>query len=291
MGNIKKTEEYNHLKNFLKLLCQPYDSIEETECPDFIVTLDGRQAGIEVTRFHPDSPQKEKYPLAQIEGEISRLKENVEKEAEKYPELKGHLLQISPKIPKLPPKSQYKIVIDEVIQIARYLTQEGYDEIEPDERFPHSKECAKRVRLEKLDPSSPFEFLWSNPSFCELGKGKSIEDGLLKVVKRKFRKASNYRKVDELWLLIVDFILGKSQMGTPESLSEKLNRFKRLNDFILKTKRIFSKIYIYQPFFLTIYENDERGRWIVKKSEWEKWKDSQKESQKQVMELFRSLKV
>jgi hypothetical protein len=44
--------------------------------------------------------------------------------------------------------------------------------------------------------------------------------------------------------------------------------------------------------FDAYYEFDKkRGNWFIEKSEWEKWKDSQKESQKQVMELFRSLKV
>jgi len=114
----KKEIERFYLDKFLALLGIVPDDICEGEAPDFIISLQGKKTGIEITEYHSGAKDEDGRPRRAIENNWGQLQKVIMGEVERYEELSGTNGLLFFKKLELPSKSQYRKFTDELIQFS-----------------------------------------------------------------------------------------------------------------------------------------------------------------------------
>lgn len=242
----KKENERFYLDKFLALLGNVGNDIESGESPDFIVILQQKKIGIELTDFHSDLKGESGRPRRAIEETWALLQKTIMEEVDKCNELKGTNGLLFFKKLELPPKSKHGKFAYELIKLSLEMINSGYKEIKPGENYPMLNKYLKKFRSEKIGCYITWEWNY-NISFMGI-----TEEELINAVQPKMKKAVIYKEknIDELWLLIISGYRLSQAMGI--RLSDKLNTFDQLN--ILLRQSGYNKVYLYQFMFDVIYE-------------------------------------
>ena len=246
MSKQKQNERF-YLDKFLALLGKAPNEIQSRESPDFIVILQQKKIGMELTDFHSDLKGENQRPRRAIEETWTLLQRTIMEEVGKYDELKeanGFLL--FEKL-ELPPKSKHREFAKELIKLSLEMLNFGCKERRPGNNYPFLNKYLKKFCLEKVGCYITWEWNY-NVSWIGLR-----ETELMDAIKPKIGKAFGYKKgkhIDELWLLIISGYRLSQAMGI--YLLEKLNTFDQLNNLLSQSG--YDKIYIYQYMFDIIYE-------------------------------------
>ena len=242
----KKENERFYLDKFLALLGKVPNEIKPGESPDFIVILQQKKIGIELTDFHSDSKGEGGRPRRAIEETWVLLQRTIMEEVEKCNELKETNGLLFFKKLELPPKSKHGKFTDELINLSLKMINSGYKEIKPGENYPILNNYLKKFRLEKV--GCYITWGW-NYNVSSIG---ITEEELINAARSKIKRVGIYKEknIDELWLLIISGYRLSQAMGI--RLSDKLNSFDQLNNLIRQSG--YNKIYLYQFMFDVIYE-------------------------------------
>lgn len=243
-SNEKKKRERFYLEKFLSVLDKVAEDIKETESPDFIVKLQGKKIGVEVTEFHSNAKGEKGRPRRAIEEAWSVLQETIMEQVGKHGKLQeSNGLLFFDKL-ELPEKSEYKEFTDELIRLSVEMIDSGLRETTPGKEYPLLNRYLKKLFLEKAG----VYILWGwNHDVASVGLSESE---LLKAINPKLRADYKDHKIDELWLLIISGYRLSQAMGI--ILFYKLSNYNELNRLLRLSK--YSKVYIYQYMLNSIYE-------------------------------------
>ena len=242
----KKENERFYLDKFLALLGKVPDEIKSGESPDFIIILQQKKIGIELTNFHSNSTGEHGRPRREIEETWVALQETIMGEVEKFNELRETNGLLFFKKLGLPPKSKHGEFTDALIRLSLEMINSGYKEIGPGKNYLILNKYLKNFYLERVGCYITWEW---NYNVSSVG---ITEEELINASKSKIEKASKYKEkdVDELWLLIISGHRLSQAMGF--RLSDKLNTFDQLDNLIRHSA--YNKIHLYQFMFDVIYE-------------------------------------
>lgn len=242
----KKENERFYLDKFLALLGKVPDEVKSGESPDFIVILQQKKIGIELTDFHSDSKGEDGRSHRAIEEAWMVLQRTIMEEVEKCNELKETNGLLFFKKLGLPPKSKHREFTDGLIKLSLEMINSGYKEIKPGGNYPILNKYLKKFCLEKVGCYITWEW---NYNVSSVG---ITEEELINAAKSKIERGGIYKEkdIDELWLLIISGYRLSQAMGI--RLSDKLNTFDQLNNLIRQS--VYNKIYLYQFMFGVIYE-------------------------------------
>lgn len=255
----KKENERFCLNEFFDLLGKVHDEIKSGESPDFIVILQQKKIGIELTDYHSALKAEDGRPRRAIEEDWRSLQETIMREVEKCNELrKTNGLFFFKKL-ELPPKSKHREFIDELIKLSLEMINSGYKEVKPGENYPILNKYLEEFHLEKVGCYITWD--WNHSvSFVGLTK----EEELINAVKSKIQKANIYKEkdIDKLWLLIISSpALSQSINTLPWSDIGTLNTFNNLNNLLRQSA--YNKIYIYLRAERVIYKwSDKWPGWV-----------------------------
>lgn len=233
--NKKKEIERHHLTKFIsnKSLKFLVYGIEESETPDFVVTIDKKPISIEHTRLiNPHLKQVEQYR--------ERIIQNAKKRFRKKYKAELYVLLTFNNIRLKSGKNAERKYTDEVFSLIEniYLCNKKYD-FRVESRSRKSR-VSELIRNFSVDSTRNFEN-WQH--FGAYLVDYIDIDWLQNVIEKKESNISRYpKKYHENWLLLV------SDFGTKSSA----HRFDHIDFSQIKTK--FDKVYIYN------FMPDEVGR-------------------------------
>ena len=180
----KKENERFYLDKFLTLLGKVPDEIKSGESPDFIVILQQKKIGIELTNFHSNSKGEYGRPRREIEEAWVALQGTIMGEVEKCNELRETNGLLFFKKLGLPPKSKHREFTDELIKLSLEMINSGYKEIKPGANYPILNKYLKKFYLEKVGCYITWEW---NYNVSSVG---ITEEELINASKSKIEKAS-----------------------------------------------------------------------------------------------------
>ncbi len=242
----KETLEHLYLTTFLNLLNLNPNQLRRGDeqgekPPDFVMVLDGKTIGVEVTRYHQNSRRKE------YEGEWEKLKEVIEQERSLYPglnEVSASLDFNFKESLEVPPKGQHrkfaqelcKFILDELNHLSS--EQQRFTSFQSSS-LPLLNQYLGSLRLKVQN----VKVTWR--SNHNSGSVRVHECELQSCVQKKASGVSRWNPLnpDEKWLLIVS---GHriSQAMDPLYLVDKLRDFRGLNCDLKNSS--FDKVYIFQ---------------------------------------------
>lgn len=243
----QKQNERFYLDKFFALLGKMPNEIQSGESPDFIVILQQKRIGMELTDFHSDLKRENDRSRRAIEETWMLLQKMIMEEVGKCNELKETNGFLFFKKLELPPKSKHKKFTRELIKLSLEMLNLDCKEIMPGNNYPFLNKYLKKFRLEKVGCHTTWKWNY-NVSFIGL-----TEIELMDTIKPKIEKTFGYKKekeLNELWLLITSGYRLSQAMGI--HLLEKLNTYDRLNNLLSQSG--YKKIYLYQYMFDVIYE-------------------------------------
>lgn len=249
--NQQKGVEYKYLEYFLALFTDHLqlgnDDIECRESPDFIVNMNGKRIGIELTEHYAsDKDDHNGRPRQAVETQWELLREAIMNRVWKDDYLRKTDGILEFKKLELPPRRQFSSFIDELIRLSKIML---------------SSHCEHAVIDEKTYPVL-FEYLRSmnlKPAGCYISWNWNYDSGwvglteqeLMATIKRKTKLADKYKSsVDEMWLVVIEGHRISQGMGL--FLDQHLNQFEEVNQ-LLSTSR-FNSVFIYQYMHNVIYQ-------------------------------------
>ena len=256
----QKEEERIYLEKFLECIGYKQECIEkEREKPDFIITIESKRIGVEVTEFHSKTDSDKKFSRREVEGAWDKLQESLENERNKYEELQSIYGVLSFKRLEVPPRQKHNEFINEIIHytlsklpIAKNIEQKYFDFLPG---YSLINEYLKSVNLENLDCYITWE--WNhNAAWVGL-----LEEELIYILEDKKEKLKKYKttNIHEMWLVIVSGHLLSQAMGKPHP--EILNDYSNCNELLKQSG--FDKVYLYQHMQNRILEWS--GNWKIRK--------------------------
>ncbi len=244
----KKEDEYLYLNKFLHLIGKITNKIECGESPDFIITLQNKKIGVELTRFHSSSKGTHNRARREIEKAWDSLQKTIMEEVKKHDDLNYTNGILFFKELNLPSSREYQKFTDELIELSLEMINCGCKKIKPPERHPILNKYLKEFYLEKVN--CYINWAWN----FDVSSVGITEKELINVSKPKIEKANKYKEkdIDEVWLLIIGESEGKLSQCMGRFSSNTLNNFDELDN--LYKQSLFNKVYIYQFIFNVVYE-------------------------------------
>lgn len=247
----KKEVERFYLESFLQLARHEPENINDHETPDFIITLNGKQIGIEVTEFHSDAKGSDGYPRRQIEEEWQKLQqEKLMPEVRQHSNLNTYNGILCFKELNLPFRPQYANFAKEVVRFSlnncNLKKGEGKEFNAFGSEFPLMRDYLKKFYLRNAGCYITWE--WNhNASSVGLNEGELI--GAIKKKINRLREGG-WPDLPEKWLLVVSGHQISQCMGG-KLVQNKLPKFTELNSQLKKSG--FDKVFIYQHMFHSVF--------------------------------------
>lgn len=246
--NQQKMAEYGYLKSFVALLMPGLELNENnTECgesPDFVVNLENRRIGVEITDHYSDDIDVNGRPRQATEADWESLRgaimdrvwrDSVLEKTEGIFEFKGL---------EVPRKKEFGQFIEELIQLARAMLRSHHDVSGINEEYPLLKRYLIRMHLKSA------ECFISRTWNYDSGWVGLTEEELIKTIGRKTTLADNYRAdMDELWLVVVEGY--KISQGMGLFLERYLEGFERVDRLLSESR--FERAFIYQYMHGVVY--------------------------------------
>jgi hypothetical protein len=240
----KKQIELLYLKKFLELLnVAPDSEIIETEAPDFLLQLGGKNIGVELTMFHSNYKNNNGLTRRAIEENWVLLKNAIMKSVDRNELLKNTSGLLFFKNLLIPSIKESELFIEELIRLSLYMINKKIKEIFPSTEYPLLNKYLSKFYLEKVQVYIEWD---SNHNVATIGLS---EEKLIKSIEKKL--VANYKgqNIDEVWLIIVSGHRLSQAMGI--QLINKLNNFNKFNGLLMQSK--YNKVFIYQYMFSLIY--------------------------------------
>lgn len=244
--NLKKQRELGYLTKFLSILGEMPTNIACQESPDFIIEIDNKRIGVELTKYHWDAQAKKGSPRHATEVEWAVLQAKIKDMVSQCNDLQQTLGYLCLKNCPLPPRKDFPKFVNEIQKFAVEKLKSGNKEMRPGRNYPLLTKHAK-----KLDIKTGVSGQWRigpRPSSVAFN-----ENTLLNAIRTKADKAKEYKKQSchELWLLVASTGETSGEV-TPPGLSDALKSFHKVNNLLQRTE--FDKAYLYQAEFDEIYE-------------------------------------
>ncbi|MEK7448934.1 MAG: hypothetical protein AAB019_05550 [Planctomycetota bacterium] len=247
MGD-KKTEQF-YLEKFLRCVNFSPNEIISRESPDFIIKSQSKNISVEETEYHSDAKGVSGYSRRLIEAEWNLLQGKLMIEVEKHPKLKKIYGVLKFKKLDLPTRSKQNKFIEEVIQVSLPNCLLRKNEEREISLFQNASLVNQYLEALVLKNAGCY-ITWDwNHTGSWIGLS---EEELFNVIKPKLIK--NYKGLNflENWLLIVSGPSLSQSMPLREHTLRKLNKYSDCNNQISKSN--FSKVFIYQYMFNTVFE-------------------------------------
>ena len=238
----QKDEERFYLDRFLILMNWIPESVQSSERPDFVVTLEGNRIGIEVSMYHSRAKDARGRPRRAMEEHWNCLQEELMKQVLGHKELSGACGFLQFKEQRLPTRRERSEFVREVINLSsRHCPKHEREEKELS-LADHATQCPTAARYLEEIRLVGIPATWEhNLTVAFAGP----EDGdLLALVSDKAKKTESYDKsnLQGLWLLIVSGEL--LSQATRRILAEELNEKVDLNDALKQS--LFDKTFLFQ---------------------------------------------
>lgn len=246
----KKSVEYGYLKSFLSLLRNDLeisnDDIECRESPDFIINLNNKRIGIEITEHHSSERDANKRCRRATEEDWELLKTIIRDEVWKDSDLSQTHGYLEFRKLELPPRKDFRRFADELIQLSKEMINSHREVVKINEKYPLLYKYMNKMHLKIVGCFISWDWNY------EGGSVGSNEPELIKTIERKTSIANEYVKndIDELWLIVVEGHRISQAMGI--NLEWYLNDFESVNRLLQGSQ--FNKVYIYQYMQAVIYE-------------------------------------
>ena len=242
----KKEMERCCLNNFFAILDMAPDEISSGESPDFIVNLQQKKIGIELTEFHSGSKRRKGSFRRSGEDAWELVQTTIMEEVNKHNELNETSGLLFFKRMKLPSESERNKFVEELMQLAIKMIISDCKEMIPGYEYPLLKEYLKKFHLEKVGCYITWEW---NYNVSSVGV---TETELINTITPKIDKISLYKgkDFDDIWLLIISGCRLSQSMGT--RLAYQLNTFDQLRDLLKKSG--YHRVFIYQTMIDEIYK-------------------------------------
>ena len=195
----QKQDEENLLKRELDRIGLQYEIVSSGERPDFVIACNGLSVGVEISEFHLAAPKRRGPNLREVEKTWLRLREEIDKTREGWPELDGVDVQIRRAGNSLPPAQAHKEFAKALVECVRtklsFLPHEGAITLKPIE-YPILMRYIESLTIERCS----FYSSWSiDLVFGWVGVDG---DGLLMYMRQKLLQRYDFRSGD-LWLFLI----------------------------------------------------------------------------------------
>ena len=242
----KKEMERCFLNNFFAILDMAPDEISSGESPDFIVKLQQKKIGIELTDFHSGAKRRKGSLRRSGEDAWELVQTTIMEEVNKHNELNETSGLLFFKRMKLPSESERKKFAEELIKLAINMIKSDCKEISPGYEYPLLKGYLKKFHLEKAGCYITWEW---NYNVSSVGV---TETELINTTMQKIDKISKYKEkdCDEIWLIIISGHRLSQSMGT--RLAYQLNTFNNFSDLLRKSG--YHRVFVYQTMIGEIYK-------------------------------------
>jgi len=254
MNKKQKEQEYSYLKKFLELINLSPEQILDNESPDFIIILNGKRIGIEITEYHSDDKGPKGQPRREVEETRKKLLSDLMKEVKKNQALGCVNGVLSFKNLDVPPRKKHYQFIKEILEVSNQNLPDNKNReviIDRFEKNPLLSQYLKELRLEYHSHG----FDWGIRDFAWVGIS---EQELLKTIERKTNIKYGEKGLSEIWLLIVSGT-NLSQAVPPFELL-RLDTYSECNKILCTSE--FREVYFF------IYMQDQILRWDKSTMQW-----------------------
>ena len=248
---MNKNKEKFYLRKFLEIIYLEPLEIRggERENPDFVLPINNRKVGIEVTEYHSNLKGVDGRPRRAHEENWFRLQKIIMQEVRENKALKKiHGILFFKKGLNTPNKKLYEEFSKELIDLAVVMKNSGITETTPRFNQKLLLKYLEKLQLKKFNSTRPLEWNWDK-DVEHIGVS---EQELIDSVHGK--TLTNYKDkdiMDELWLVIISG--WRVSQDIPDiSLYEKLKEYTRLDATLKKSN--FDNVFLYLHSWSAIYE-------------------------------------
>jgi hypothetical protein len=221
---VQKQNEEHLLKRELDRIGLQYDIVHSGERSDFVIACNGLRVGVEISEFHFAAPKRRGPNLREVEETWLRLRGEIDKTREGWPELDGLDVQIRRAGDSLPPAQAHKEFAKALVECVRtkipFLTHESVLTLKPIE-YPTLMRYIDSLTMEHCS----FYSSWSID--LDLGWVGVDENDLLMYMRKKLLQRYDFRSGD-LWLFLIGQYAMSRTMGC--LATSRLNKYRDLND-------------------------------------------------------------
>jgi hypothetical protein len=250
MRDKKKEVEHRYLIGFLSLLRNGLemsdDDIECTESPDFIINLNNKRIGIEITEHHSSEKDANERQRRATEEDWELLRKTIMDSVWKDSALSQTHSYLEFRKLELPHRRDFTRFADELIKLSREMITSGLQVVKLDERYPLLYKYVGRMYLKIVECFISWD--WNH----DAGSVGLTEPELIRTIEPKIGKAVKYVQgcMDELWLVIIEGHRISQAMGV--YLERYLTHFSELDSMLQQLR--FNKVYIHQYMQNVIYK-------------------------------------